>query len=299
MNVIEMTGVVKQYGSVLALDHVSMSIPRGQIVAILGPNGAGKTTLLEILEGLQRADAGEIHVLDTDIRKNARDVKNRIGISLQNTSFFDRLSVEETLHLFGAFFSYHRSVEGLLKHVGLFEKRHQRISQLSGGQQQRVALALALINDPELVFLDEPTTGLDPAARRDIWTLVESMRQEGRTVLLTTHYMEEAAYLADTVVIMDHGKILVQGTVDQLLRDYAPEQTVVLEGEGLDYLMQAPWNFHHDHDQLIAHVVNAADQMGTLLDLIRRQGGVIHRLSIREATLEDVFLRLTGRRLAV
>lgn len=296
--VIEVTNAVKQFGSLRALDHLSLTVAPGQVMAILGPNGAGKTTLLEILEGLQPLDAGDARVLGYDVRQHTREIKERIGVSLQSTAFFDRLSVEETVRLFGSFFSHRQNLPSLLKTLGLWELRQRRVSRLSGGQRQRVALALALINDPQMIFLDEPTTGLDPSARREIWSLVEHVRQEGRTVILTTHYMEEAAYLADNVVIMNQGKILAEGTVAQLLRDYAYEQTLVLDGEGLDYLMAPPWNFVSDNGQLIWHAPNLADHLDDLLAHIRSRGSAISHLVVQEATLEDVFLRLTGRRLA-
>ncbi len=295
--VIEVINAVKEFNGVRALDGLSLTVNSGQVVAILGPNGAGKTTLLEILEGLQRLNRGEARVLGYDVGRESREVKERIGISLQSTAFFDRLSVEETAELFGSFFSHPQDRRALLRNTGLWELRGRRVSRLSGGQKQRVALALALINDPRLIFLDEPTTGLDPAARREIWSLVERIQQEGRTVILTTHYMEEAAYLADNVVIMDQGKILAEGTVAQLLRDYADQQTVILDGEGLDYLTEPPWNFVEDNGQLFWHVPNLSDQLDSLLSSIRSRGGKIHHLVVQEATLEDVFLRLTGRRL--
>lgn len=295
--VIDVKNARKQFGPVKALDGLSWTVTPGQIVAILGPNGAGKTTLLEVLEGLQQLDSGEAWVLGYNVRSAGRSVKDRIGISLQNTAFFDRLSVEETLHLFGSFFSRHHDIPALLKATGLWERRREHVERLSGGQKQRVALALALVNGPSLIFLDEPTTGLDPAARREIWSLVQGMRRRGRSVILTTHYMEEAAYLADTVVIMDHGQILVEGTAEQLLREYSPEQTLVLEGDGLEYLMAPPWNFIQVNQQLIWRVLNAADHLERLLAFIRKHGGIIRHVGIQEATLEDVFLHLTGRRL--
>ncbi|MCL4493447.1 MAG: ABC transporter ATP-binding protein [Firmicutes bacterium] len=295
--VIEVTNAVKQFDSVRALDELSLSVIQGQVVAVLGPNGAGKTTLLEVLEGLERLDAGEARVLGYDVGRQTREVKERIGISLQATAFFDRLSVQETAQLFGSFFSRRQDLPSLLQTLGLWELRERRVSGLSGGQRQRVALAMALINDPQVIFLDEPTTGLDPAARREIWSLVEHVRQEGRTVILTTHYMEEAAYLADNVIIMDQGKILAEGSVGQLLRDYTGEQTLILDGEGLDYLTDPPWNFVADNGRLVWHVPNLSDHLDRLLSYIRSRGSVIHHLVVREATLEDVFLRLTGRRL--
>ncbi len=295
--IIEVTNAVKQFGSVRALDRLSLKVNSGQVMAILGPNGAGKTTLLEILEGLQRLDSGEAQVLGYDVGHQTHEVKERIGVSLQSTAFFDRLSVGETVELFGSFFAHRQNLSSLLKTLGLWELRERRVSRLSGGQKQRVALALALVNDPQVIFLDEPTTGLDPGARREIWSLVEYIRQEGRTVILTTHYMEEAAYLADNVVIMDQGTILAQGTVAQLLRDYTLDQTLVLDGEGLDYLTDPPWNFVADQGQLFWHVPNISEHLDRLLGSIRSHGGIVHHLVVQEATLEDVFLRLTGRRL--
>src|ERR1043166_8206683 len=208
MPAIEVQGLVKSYGGTRAVDGISFSVNEGEIFGMLGPNGAGKTTTVEILEGLRESDGGSAEVLGFDIRRNGDKVKQQIGVALQTATLATNLTPFELLELFGGF--YQRSVppDSLLERLGLNEKRDARVQTLSGGQQQRLSVALALVNDPRIVFLDEPTTGLDPQARRTLWEVIEEMRASGKTVLLTTHYMEEAERLCDRVAIMDHGKIL-------------------------------------------------------------------------------------------
>lgn len=217
--------LAKRYGTVVALDGVSFTVGEGEVLALLGPNGAGKTTAVEILEGYRRADSGSIRVLGHDPATGGRDFRDRIGIVLQETGIEQALTVRETIDLYGASYTRRRPPEELIALVGLEEKADARIKTLSGGQRRRVDLALGLVGDPDLVFLDEPTTGFDPAARRKAWKLVEGLTDLGKTILLTTHYLDEAQHLADRIVVLNGGKIVAEGT-PETLGDDRPVTTV-------------------------------------------------------------------------
>jgi ABC-2 type transport system ATP-binding protein len=211
-------GLRKNYGGLTAVDGISFRVKQHEIFGLLGPNGAGKTTTVEILEGLRQADDGRAMVAGIDVRREPHKVKGLIGVQLQSSAFFDGLNLLELLDLFAAF--YHRTVDAMaiLKKVDLAEKARSTVGKLSGGQKQRFSIATALVNEPQILFLDEPTTGLDPQARRNLWDLAESIRAEGRTIVLTTHYMDEAQTLCDRVAIMDHGKILAMEPPDLLIQ---------------------------------------------------------------------------------
>src|ERR1700679_599393 len=219
-------GLRKAYADVVAVDGVDLEVARGECFGLLGPNGAGKTTTIEICEGLTQADSGTIELLGRDWQTNAAELRQRIGIQLQETQFPDKLTVEETLRMFRSFFDRGISVEESIKMAQLEEKRTSRVGGLSGGQKQRLAMACAMVGDPELLFLDEPTTGLDPQARRHLWDLVDDLKKAGRTIILTTHYMDEAERLCDRVAIMDHGKIIALGTPQQLIASIGGEHIV-------------------------------------------------------------------------
>lgn len=218
---LEAKGIKKSFKQVHALKGVDLCVNKGEFVALLGPNGAGKTTLVEIIEGVQKPDMGTVHIKDMNWREHSRQIHHIIGLSLQETHFFERITVLETLKLFASFFDRSRSrIEEVLNQVGLQEKTSAWTMHLSGGQRQKLALAVALINEPELLLLDEPTTGLDPTARREIWNLLFALKKESKTsMVLTTHYMEEAQFLCDRIIILDHGQILKEGTLDGLLKD--------------------------------------------------------------------------------
>src|SRR5215510_1471142 len=209
--------LVKDYGAVRAVDGLDLEVRGGECFGLLGPNGAGKTTAVEILEGILAPSSGEVEVLGLRWKANERELRQRIGVSLQETRFTDKLTVGETLELFGSFYARARATQEVLDEVGLVEKRDSYVVNLSGGQRQRLAVATALVGDPDLVFLDEPTTGLDPQARRQVWELVRALRARGRTVLLTTHYMDEAERLCDRVAVVDHGQVIALGTPHELI----------------------------------------------------------------------------------
>ncbi len=232
--VVHVRGLTKRYGDVQAVAGIDFDVARGEIFGMLGPNGAGKTTSVEILEGLRTPDGGEALVLGVDVARDAESLKPRIGVSLQTAALYPKLTVAEVIDLFRSFYPPPtRPTDELIDALELGERRDAQTKVLSGGQRQRLAVALALVNDPELIFLDEPTTGLDPAARRSLWDLVLGLKAAGKSVVLTTHYMEEAEVLCDRIAIMDHGRILEMGTVDELVSRRFRERAVrldVLEG---------------------------------------------------------------------
>ena len=299
---ITIRGLTKAYAGRPAVDGLDLDIRTGECFALLGPNGAGKTTTVEILEGLRAPDAGEAIVLGIDIAEDPEPLKPRIGISLQTASMYPKLTVVEIIDLFRSFYATSRPTDELIDMLELGEKRNSRTKELSGGQRQRLAVALALVNDPELIFLDEPTTGLDPAARRSLWDLIRGLKAKGRSVLLTTHYMEEAEILCDRLAIMDHGRILEMGTVDELISKRFKERAVrfdtidAIDDASLEKLA-AVTSVKHDEDAVLLYSSDVAATVGALLALTEARGIEPQNLGIRRATLEDVFLDLTGRAL--
>jgi ABC-2 type transport system ATP-binding protein len=300
--VISVVDVRKAYGAVKAVDGVSFEVRQGEIFGLLGPNGAGKTTTMEMIEGLHHPDAGSISVLGLDVRRHAVAIKHRIGVQLQTAALYPQLRVIELLRLFASFFDRHQSVDQVLDDLDLGEKRDAQTKTLSGGQQQRLSVALALVNDPEVVFLDEPTTGLDPAARQSLWQVIRRMQGEGRTILMTTHYMEEAEALCDRLAIMDHGRILDTGTVDELIGRRFKERSVRFGRKGapdrpsLEGLPGVTRVVEED-DEIALYTSDVSATVAALLELTSRAGTEPAGLMIRRASLEDVFLELTGRAL--
>jgi ABC-2 type transport system ATP-binding protein len=294
--------LTKRYGDVQAVAGVDFDVAPGEIFGLLGPNGAGKTTTVEILEGLRAPDDGEVTVLGIDVARGANALKPRIGVSLQTAALYPKLTVTEVLDLFRSFYTRARPTAELIDVLDLGERRNAQTRVLSGGQRQRLGVALALINDPELVFLDEPTTGLDPAARRSLWDLVLGLKAQGRTILLTTHYMEEAEVLCDRLAIMDHGRILEMGTVDELISKRFRERAVRfdrLEALATAELEALPAvvSVKEDGREVLLYTRDVGATIGALLALTERRGLEPQNLAIRRATLEDVFLDLTGRAL--
>jgi ABC-2 type transport system ATP-binding protein len=300
--VIRVRGLTKRYGDVQAVAGIDFDVAKGEIFGLLGPNGAGKTTTVEILEGLREPDGGEVSVLGVDVARDADAIKPRIGVSLQTAALYPKLTVTELIDLFRSFYPTSRPTKEVMDAIELGERHNARSQDLSGGQRQRLAVALSLVNDPELVFLDEPTTGLDPAARRSLWDIVEGLKADGRSVLLTTHYMEEAEILCDRLAIMDHGRILEMGTVEELVSKHFQERTVRfdrLDGLAREELERLPevTSVKEDTNEVLIYTKDPGRTIGALLDLADSRGLEPQNLGIRRATLEDVFLDLTGRAL--
>ncbi|HEY3246661.1 MAG TPA: ABC transporter ATP-binding protein [bacterium] len=296
-SIVSVTDLYKRYGPVVAVDRISFSVAHGEIFGILGPNGAGKTTTLETLEGLRRPDGGQAVVGGIDVRRDPRGVRARIGVQLQEAGFFERLTVAETLELFGSFHRTHLPVDGVIARLQLQEKRGAAVETLSGGQRQRLSVATALINDPPLIFLDEPTTGLDPQARRNLWEVIAGFRAEGRTVILTTHYMEEAQRLCDRVAIMDHGRIAAMDSPRELIRRHTPGTTValtVMEGGAAYAGLPGVQRAEASNGEVVMTTTDPVVTVNALMELARDGQVQFQQLRVEEATLEDVFLELTG-----
>ena len=293
----------KRYGDVHALRGISFEIKKGEVFGLLGPNGAGKTTTIEILEGLRQSDEGSVRVCGFDPSRESAQLKQRIGAQLQATVLPDKVRVEEALRLFASFYTETASVEMLLERFGLTEKRRAFFEHLSGGQKQRLALALALVNNPELVLLDEPTVGLDAQLRRDIYTLVEQFREEGRTVLLTTHYIEEAERLCDRVAIIDHGQLVALGTPRELIRRSGHGTRLEIRlakhvaAERLKQL-DAVLDCRESDGLYFLHAQPAAQAVVALIRFLESENNMLLDLHIAQPSLEDVFVEMTGRRLA-
>ncbi len=300
--VIRVRDLHKSYGQLHAVDGVSFEVERGEVFGLLGPNGAGKTTTVEVLEGLRKPDSGEVSVLGVDAVHAPDQLKARIGVSLQTAALYPKLTVVEVLDLFRGFYPSGRPTSELVELMDLGEKRTTRTQDLSGGQRQRLSVALALVNDPELVFLDEPTTGMDPAARRMLWDVVLGLKSSGRSVLLTTHYMEEAEILCDRLAIMDHGRILEAGTVDELVSRRFHERAVRFDAiHGLDDARMASFpgvaSVKHENGAVLLFTRDVPATIGAVLAATDGLGVEPANLAVRRATLEDVFLDLTGRAL--
>ena len=296
-------GLVKRFTDVTAVNGLDLEIFVGECFGLLGPNGAGKTTTVEILEGLTTPDEGAVELLGQHWNANDdRSLRERIGVQLQETQLPEKVTVVETVRLFRSFYKRGHSVDSVIQTVGLDEKRNARVGKLSGGQKQRLAVACALVSDPELLFLDEPTTGLDPQARLSLWDIVEKFRTRGGTILLTTHYMEEATRLCDRVAIMDHGKVIALGTPAELIASLGADQVIefsVTNGLADDALTSLPAvrNLHKRGDAYALTVSEIGVAMPALLAEIQRQQSEIVTLTTHQATLEDVFVSLTGRML--
>ena len=300
--VIRVDALRKTYGDLVAVDGISFEVQPGEVFGLLGPNGAGKTTTVEVLEGLRQPDSGEVSVLGVDAIRRPDELRSRIGVSLQTAALYPKLNVVEVLELFRGFYPSGRPIEELVELMDLGEKRRTRTQDLSGGQRQRLSVALALVNDPELVFLDEPTTGMDPAARRALWDVVLGLKGRGRSVLLTTHYMEEAEVLCDRLAIMDHGRILESGTVDELVSRRFHERAVrfdSIEGLADEQLAAFPGvaSIKHEGSAVLLYTRDVPGTIGAVLAATDRLGVEPATLAVRRATLEDVFLDLTGRAL--
>jgi ABC-2 type transport system ATP-binding protein len=283
----------KSYGQVIAVDGVSLTIPKGQIFGLLGPNSAGKTTLIECVEGIRAADSGSICVLGLRHRDSANEIKTRIGVQLQKTGFYDLLSLRETLQFYASFYPRAVDVDGLMTRLQIRDMAKTRVKDLSGGIFQRMSLGVALVNDPELVFLDEPTTGLDPQARQVIWEIIRSIAEDGRTVVLTSHYMDEAEQLCDRVAIMTAGRIRVQGSPGELIGRYVGDSVVEIVSTGGfdDAAVRAVAGVGRCHTRGERLLLQADDPAGLLTSILALPNPPAEA-RIRRGTLEDVFLAI-------
>ena len=300
--VLQVENLVKRYADVEAVRGVSFAVKEGEVFGLLGPNGAGKTTTIEILEGLRTLDSGRVTVCGLDPQRNSEQLKNEIGAALQSTSLPDKLRTLEALRLFASFYSRRRNPEELLRRFGLEDKRDTFYSKLSGGQKQRLALAIALVNDPRVLFFDEPTAGLDPQVRREIYDIIEELKREKKTIVMTTHYIEEAQRLCDRVAIVDHGKVIAMGTPRELkersgdksrIEVRLAKQESELALKGLDGVSDCR-NFNGGY---VLHCQRPPQAIVALVKHLEAQGNELVSLEIATPSLEDVFIELTGRRL--
>lgn len=299
--VIDVRNLKKHYGETKAVDDISFQLMEGEVLAILGPNGAGKTTTVEMLEGLRKPDSGAVEYFEEKLPPSSDRVKEEIGVQLQSSSFFEYLSVKETLDLFRGLYTKGVSSDELIEEVSLDEKKKTYTKNLSGGQLQRLAVAVSLVNDPKVVFLDEPTTGLDPQARRMLWETVLNLKKRQKTIILTTHYMEEAEHLADRIIIMDHGKIISRGTLDELIASIETEDIVSFRVRGEDEIPQEFLEMEGlKHVENRTYAVTTKDverTLGRLFERSKKFEILLDDVTIRKPNLEDVFITLTGRKL--
>lgn len=304
--IVKVSNVIKHFKDVKAVDGINLEMQQGEFLALLGPNGAGKTTLVEMIEGIQHPDSGEILINGKHWKGHAHELHHIIGLSLQETHFLEKITVKETLKLFASFYGLPKKrVDEILEMVNLREKNKAFVDKLSGGQKQRLALGIAMLNNAKLLLLDEPTTGLDPTARREMWNILMHLREEHKiSLILTTHYMEEAQYLCERIVILDKGKILAQGTLNKILEannsyeiiDLSFNETV----ENINFLnkssfVKAAWDDKTQKARLL--VTDIVAELPKLLALVQSNGLSLQTLECHKMTLDDLFIEMTGRRL--
>ncbi len=299
-------GIVKRFGDLTAVDGIDLEVEQGTCVAVLGPNGAGKTTTIEMLEGIKQPDAGEIVILGRTWQHDARAIRERIGVQLQETEFQDKLKVYEILRLFDSFYAADADLSEIINTIGLEDKREAFVKTLSGGQKQRLSIGCALLHGPEILFLDEPTTGLDPQARRRVWEVVERFKANGGTVLMTTHYMEEAERLADLVVIVDKGRVITRGSPAEIIASLGAESLVrfslidedvrVLAEDEL-LAMEGVSAVRYEGADIVLSVERTQAVIASLFRVVESRRLRLEDLRTHRPTLEDVFVALTGRHL--
>jgi ABC-2 type transport system ATP-binding protein len=296
---IEVEKLTKSYGDLTAVNDVSFTVSKGEVFALLGPNGAGKTTTVEIINTIRTPTSGKVTLLGMDVTKKKNDIVRRIGVLPQGFSSFDRITVRETLQYYSRLFSARADIDALIELVNLKDKSREQYKNLSGGLKQRLGIAIALVNDPDVVFLDEPTTGLDPRARREVWDILQGLKKKGKTGLLTTHYMEEAELLADTVAIISKGKIIAMGSPGELIETYINYMFLTLQGvdekafEIVRNLGFEPVLSNKDIKIRVEHT----DHVQNILTAITEGGALYRGLDVRKPNLEEVFLKLTGEAL--
>jgi len=298
---IDVENLTKRYGDLLAVNDISFHVRTGEVFAFLGPNGAGKTTTVEIIETIRTPTSGRVRLLGMDVTTRKRDIVPRIGVLPQGFSSFDRITVRETIQYYARLFGCRNTdVDGLIELANLKDKSKEQFKNLSGGLKQRLGIAIALVNDPEVVFLDEPTTGLDPRARREVWDVLVSLKQNGKTVFLTTHYMEEAELLADTVAIISKGKIIAMGSPDELIErnaNYLVLTLKTIDAAPFDIIQRMGFEPVHDRHKNIKVRVEHTDDVQKILNAMKDAGASSLSLDVRKPNLEAVFLKLTGEAL--
>ncbi|CAM4500388.1 ABC-2 type transport system ATP-binding protein [Paenibacillus endophyticus] len=305
MPVLEVRHLRKSFGAVNAVEDISFTVEAGEVFTIIGPNGAGKTTTLEMIEGLQVPDSGQIEFGELSWVKNSEQIKTSIGVQPQSSALFDLLTVEENLDLFATFYPKSKPASEVLEMINLTDQRNKQVRKLSGGQKQRLAIGLAMINDPILIFLDEPTTGLDPQARRNIWDIILKLKALGKTTILTTHYMEEAEKLSDRVCIVDQGKVVTLDTpaalIDRLTQEREVRLTFIdgaeaaIETEKIAQTQSAVVRTSRDGDALQLWTTQPEETLYEVFGFTKGRGFRVEQISIREMSLEDVFIAFTGK----
>lgn len=299
--VLKVTDLKKRYGEVRAVDGISFEVKKGDVLAILGPNGAGKSTTVEMIEGLRKKDSGEIEYFGEKPVHITKEVKERMGVQLQKSAFLDNLTVKETLEFFGGLYKKALKSSELIDMMSLGEKQKSKVKNLSGGQLQRLAVAVSIVNDPDIVFLDEPTTGLDPQARRMLWEKIENLKVQGKTVIITTHYMEEAEVLADEIIIFDHGKIIARGTLQELLDSVSKGKYVEFSLDKVDGIPEELKKIEGfkeiEKNRYSLPTEDVEKTLSIIFNISHKENFYIENITIRKMNLEDVFLVLTGRSL--
>ncbi len=295
--VINIEGLTKTYDKFTAVDEISFTVNEGEVFALLGPNGAGKTTTVEIIECLKTSDKGKVEIFGIDLKdkKKQNDVKRRIGVMPQNFNAFDWLTVKENLEYFRELYSSKVSTDELIDRVGLRKKTNSIYKTLSGGTKQRVGIAISLINEPELLFLDEPTAGLDPQARRETWNLIRKLKEQGKTIFLTTHYMEEAQELSDRILIIIEGKIVAGGSPNELIENYGGKKSVILKNCNKKILENRGIEYETDAENQIQIIFDNNEQLFNILSAVTDDPNV--EIEIKKPNLDEAFLNLTGRRI--
>ncbi|MBX8634399.1 MAG: ABC transporter ATP-binding protein [Thermoplasmata archaeon] len=295
--VIEVEGLVKSYGSLKAVDHLNLSIKRGEVYSLLGPNGAGKTTTIEIMEGLRKGDSGSVSILSTDPWKNSRALRKRVGIIPQDFNFIGKITPAEAIRHYCRLFGIPDRSGELLRLVDLLDMENTYFERLSGGQKQKLGLCLALVNNPEVIFLDEPTTGLDPQARRNMWDVIRKLKSEGRTIMLTTHYLEEAEILADRVGIVNHGRMMIEGTPDDIIRSSGGARILRINGDAslLEDIRAGTGLECTLAGSVVDIRIRENKQILDALRIAGMSGRPLERIELRQEGLEDVFVKMVGK----
>lgn len=299
---IEVTDLKKEYGSLVAVNSISFSVKNGEVFAFLGPNGAGKTTTVEMIESIRIPTAGRIKILGFDIKTSFDKVKEKIGILPQEFHSYERLTVRETLRYFSKIYQKKVDIDEIIKIINLGDEKNKLYKNLSGGLKQRVGVAISLVNDPDIIFLDEPTTGLDPKARREVWDVIANLRNKGKTVFLTTHYMEEAEYLADHIAIIHKGNIIAEGSLDQLISKYGDSNILRIKNcksrEIINVLEDNGFKAQKENNGDISVKINHKERVLEILSILKHECVEYDSIDIRRSNLEEIFLKLTGAELS-